>query len=383
MVAYVAISIPVIGEGFAARAWGLRTRGIVFATAVGVLALACLAAILRPESCEKSGRSTYADADEFSPMRLAFPTSDEVAAQMSPDRDRAIDVIRIGALLGVVLGHPVMATSVIADDVLHCDNPLTRPVVFQAATWIFQIQPLFFFAGAAASMAAWRADASWGQWLMKRCAKLFRPVFAYLTFWAVALTILHQLLPPHVSNPVAGVWTQLLWFLGTYMLMLAAMPLLIRIRTLAQLVAAATVVYLAVWLIPGMFGVAYGPYDLSLVGIEGQRLASVVPPSLLRAGHAIMMCCLIIAAAPAIGRSARASRVEIALRQSFPSRSPVSRSCGGTPGDSPRPRANGLVWHRGPCARSRPPISPSYAPAPRGTFAWCRPADRTLIRPCW
>jgi MFS family permease len=50
VVAYIAISIPVIGEGFAAQAWGLRTGGIVFAIAVGVLALACLVAILRQES---------------------------------------------------------------------------------------------------------------------------------------------------------------------------------------------------------------------------------------------------------------------------------------------------------------------------------------------
>jgi MFS family permease len=62
VVAYVAISIPVIGEGFAAQAWGLRTGGAVFAVAVGVLALACLAGILWQESREKSGRSTYAEA---------------------------------------------------------------------------------------------------------------------------------------------------------------------------------------------------------------------------------------------------------------------------------------------------------------------------------
>jgi MFS family permease len=61
VVAYVAISIPVIGEGFAARAWGLRTGGTVFASAVGVLALGCLAAILWQEAHEKSGKSTYAE----------------------------------------------------------------------------------------------------------------------------------------------------------------------------------------------------------------------------------------------------------------------------------------------------------------------------------
>ena len=53
VVAYIAISLPVISEGFAARAVGLRTSGIVFATSVGVLALACLAAILWQESRQK------------------------------------------------------------------------------------------------------------------------------------------------------------------------------------------------------------------------------------------------------------------------------------------------------------------------------------------
>jgi len=93
---------------------------------------------------------------------------------------------------------------------------------------------------------------------------------------------------------------------------------------------------MSVWLIPGLFGVAYrrrlldgraalrlglamlgvnlallafGPYELSLVGIEGQRIANMTPPSLLLAGHAIMMCAFAIAAAPAIDRWAQRPRV--------------------------------------------------------------------------
>jgi MFS family permease len=49
VVAYVALSVPVIGEGVAAEIWGLRTAGIVFALAVSVLAAVCLAAILVQE----------------------------------------------------------------------------------------------------------------------------------------------------------------------------------------------------------------------------------------------------------------------------------------------------------------------------------------------
>lgn len=295
-------------------------------------------------------------------LSLGFPTPAEVAAQTPADRDRAIDVIRISALVGVVTGHTVMATSTIRDDIFIWGNLLETSVVFQALTWVLQIMPLFFFAGAAASLTSWRPeqpDLSWGGWLMKRCTRLFRPVFYYLAFWALTLTILHRVLPIRVYQSIAGISTQLLWFLGAYVLMLAAMPLLCRIRNLGQLAAAVGGVYLfimvvdivrlhlpglgllgylnmSVWLIPGMFGVAYrrglldgrlalrvgvvmlavnlallvfGPYELSLVGIEGQRLANMTPPSLLLAGHAIMMCAFAIAAAPAINRWAQRPRV--------------------------------------------------------------------------
>jgi Catalase len=50
VVGYVAIALPVIGEGLAAEAWGLRTAGIAFASAVSVLAVMCLAAILVEEA---------------------------------------------------------------------------------------------------------------------------------------------------------------------------------------------------------------------------------------------------------------------------------------------------------------------------------------------
>jgi fucose 4-O-acetylase-like acetyltransferase len=289
-------------------------------------------------------------------MRL-FPTPAEIEASTPAGRDRAIDVIRIVSLLGVVAGHAIMATSIIADEVFVWDNLLTTSVVFQALTWVFQIMPLFFFAGVAASVASYGGN--WGGWLLKRCTRLYRPVFYYLAFWAAALVVLHSVLPTHVYEPVAGISIQLLWFLGAYVLVLAAMPLLARITTGPRLIAGVAAAYAVVavvdvirvsdpdwstlgylnmvaWLIPGMFGVAYrrrllttraasclgatmlavnvglvwlGPYELSLVGIESQQLKNMTPPSLLLAGHAIMVCAFAIAAAPAIGRWARRPRV--------------------------------------------------------------------------
>jgi Acyltransferase family len=288
-----------------------------------------------------------------------FPSPAEIAAQTPVNRDRAIDVIRIVSLVAVVFGHTIMAVSTIRDGVFVWGNLLESLPAFGALTWVLQIMPLFFFAGAAACVESWRAGRSWGGWLMARCTRLYRPVFFYLVFWGVALAVLRFVLPKHVYDPVAGTSIQLLWFLGAYVLVLAAVPLLHRITTTARLAASVAAVYaviatidalrlnfegfrvlgylnVVVWLIPGMFGVAYrrelfccraaiavaavvfivdvllvwlGPYELSLVGYQGQRLPNMTPPSALLAGHAIVMCALAIAAAPAIARWAQRPRV--------------------------------------------------------------------------
>ncbi len=46
VVAYVAISLPVVGEGVAAQHWGLQTAGVTFAIAVAILSAICLIGIL-------------------------------------------------------------------------------------------------------------------------------------------------------------------------------------------------------------------------------------------------------------------------------------------------------------------------------------------------
>ncbi|MDT0400131.1 acyltransferase family protein, partial [Streptomyces edwardsiae] len=127
---------------------------------------------------------------------------------------------------------------------------------------------------------------SWGGWLLKRCTRLYRPVFYYLAFWTVTLAVLRFVLPEHVYEPIAGISIQLLWFLGAYVLVLAAVPLLAHITTTGQVIGAVVGTYAfiaaidvvrinmdgyaalgylntVVWLIPGVFGVAYRRHLLS------------------------------------------------------------------------------------------------------------------------
>ncbi|WP_231387954.1 MFS transporter [Mycobacterium sp. 360MFTsu5.1] len=49
VVAYVAISLPVVSLGFAAQRWGLQAAGVSFAVIIAVLAAVCLAAVLWQE----------------------------------------------------------------------------------------------------------------------------------------------------------------------------------------------------------------------------------------------------------------------------------------------------------------------------------------------
>ena len=211
---------------------------------------------------------------------MGFPSPTELDARTPVDRDRAIDVIRITALIGVVIGHTVMAISIIRGGVFIWDNLLTTSTVFQALTWIFQIMPLFFFAGAAACVTSWRTGANWG-------GLAHEPLHPAVPTGVLLLRVLGcrtdravSALPQHVYEPVAGISIQLLWFLGVYVLVLAAMPALYRITTPARACRRRHGVYarsrslmpsgctgprrhrsgylnLAAWLIPAMFGVAY------------------------------------------------------------------------------------------------------------------------------
>ena len=70
----------------------------------------------------------------------------------------------------------VMATSTVRDDVFVWSNLLTASPVFHALTWLFQIMPLFFFAGVAASVKSWSTSLAvgvprWGSC----CARRVRP----------------------------------------------------------------------------------------------------------------------------------------------------------------------------------------------------------------
>jgi hypothetical protein len=294
-------------------------------------------------------------------MPLIKPVSDRstVADSTLPGRDRAVDVARLAALVVVMFGHCALLLATIDTNGLRIGNLLGELPAIAPITWVVQVMPLFFVAGGAAGAYGWRQGTAWGTWLVTRAQRLCRPVFWYLAAWTVGLLVVRMILGAESAAGIGRESVALLWFLGVYLVVLAFVPALTRLRSggalavvvVSLLVAAAAVDgirialgtpvsgvanYVIVWLIPVAIGVGYarrlicqraalavaasalaaqivlavvGPYDVSLVVTGTERMSNVSPPTLLLALHCTWMSCMFVAAAGAIRRWAARPRV--------------------------------------------------------------------------
>src|SRR5260221_149788 len=103
-------------------------------------------------------------------MMLTNSMSDagKVAAQTPPDRDRAVDVARLAALVVVMFGHCALLLATIDSSGLRIGNLLGELPALAPITWVVQVMPLFFLAGGAAGAYGWRAGASGGDWRLRQ-----------------------------------------------------------------------------------------------------------------------------------------------------------------------------------------------------------------------
>ncbi|MGU3652055.1 acyltransferase family protein [Mycolicibacterium sp. A43C] len=293
------------------------------------------------------------------PLAKLLPAPSSVTADAG-NRDRAIDVARLSALVVVMFGHCALLLATIDSDGLWIGNILGELPQLTPITWVVQVMPLFFFAGGAAAAYGWHPGTPWGSWLVSRAQRLCRPVFWYLAFWTAALVVARMVLGGESADRLGRECVALLWFLGVYLVVIAFVPLLTRIRStgsvaavVALLVAVAAGVdqirfavgsaeagvgnFLFVWLIPVVIGVAYArrlirpvgalavavtafaaqvlvaltqTYEVSLVTTGSSHgVSNVSPPTVLLALHCIWMSCVFVAAAGPVGRWAQRPRV--------------------------------------------------------------------------
>ncbi len=274
-------------------------------------------------------------------------------------RDRAVDVVRLAALVVVVFGHCALLLATIDSGGVRIGNLIGAVPAIAPVTWIVQVMPLFFLAGGAAGAYGYHAGAPWGGWLFTRAQRLCRPVFWYLAAWSLALLGVRLTLGAESAAALGRESVALLWFLGVYLVTLAFVPALTRLGTgravaivLASLLAAAAVIdaarlaagtaeigvanFVIVWLIPVTIGVAYarrliaphmalviavlafaaqvvlvavGPYGIPLVVTGTEQFSNVSPPTLLLALHCTWMSCAFVLGAGMIRRWARRPRV--------------------------------------------------------------------------
>ncbi|MFJ6408917.1 acyltransferase family protein [Streptomyces hydrogenans] len=257
----------------------------------------------------------------------------ELAAATPAGRDRYVDLLRVVSLGVVVLGHWLMA-AVTADGV---GNLLAVVPELQAATWALQVMPVFFFVGGFAHALAHRSRPRYADFLRARLRRLLRPTMVFVAVWGAAALVLQA---ARADGGLTGVAlrlvTQPLWFIGIYLAMVACTPPLLRAHerygwgAFAALAGAAAAVdalrfaagvpyveflnFALVWLAVHQLGflradgmirrpallagaglagaaalVALGPYPLSMVGMPGEKVSNMAPPTLALLCHGLWL----------------------------------------------------------------------------------------------
>ena len=263
---------------------------------------------------------------------------------------RWADALRVGSLLVVMLGHWLM---VAVTDSGEITNTLKLIPALQPVTWVLQVMPLFFLVGGVAHAHSLESltrrtplgtPGMYAVFIRARAARLLRPTLVFLGVWlclgAIAhLTGLTRGGQGTLVTAALVMVPQLLWFVGIYLGIAAFAPLMWRahrrggLGVLAGLVVAAVLVdwvrfglgvgvvgnlnFLLVWLalhqcgfawrdgtltqrvaaallIGGALGlvlaVTRGPYPVSMVGLPGDEISNMAPPTaaLLAQGLALI-----------------------------------------------------------------------------------------------
>ncbi|WP_338495652.1 acyltransferase [Streptomyces sp. SJL17-4] len=258
----------------------------------------------------------------------------ELAAATPATRDRYVDLLRVASLAVVVLGHWLMAAVTVDGQV---GNLLAVVPELQVVTWLFQVMPVFFFVGGFSHALAHRSRPQYAAFLRARLQRLLRPTMVFVGVWGAAALVLQL---SGADGGLTGVAlrlvTQPLWFIGIYLAMVAFTPPLLRLHerwgwgAFAVLAGGAVAVdvlrfaadvpfveflnFAFVWLAvhqlgflradgmirrpallagAGLLGatalVALGPYPLSMVGMPGEKVSNMAPPTLALLCHGLWL----------------------------------------------------------------------------------------------
>jgi hypothetical protein len=288
-----------------------------------------------------------------------------LAARTPASRDRYVDFLRAFSIGVVVLGHWLMAVVTVSPNGFKAGNALAVMPWLQPLTWVLQVMPVFFFVGGFAHLVTYDANKRRGgryvHFVHGRLARLLRPVGVLLAVWVpLTLALEASSLSSSVVRPVTKLVVQLLWFLGVYVVVVALAPVTIAAhrrwgwRVPAVFVASACLVDVAafgfglsglrwvnvlpVWLLAHQLGyfyrslgrrsglalsvggfaalvglTAWGPYPTSMVGMPGERVSNMAPPTVCIVALTCWLVGLVVLARPFVTRWLERPRVWTAV----------------------------------------------------------------------
>ncbi|HUX69253.1 MAG TPA: acyltransferase family protein, partial [Cellulomonadaceae bacterium] len=137
-------------------------------------------------------------------------------------RDRVLDAVRAVALVVVVAGHSLEWDTSTGSPTAVLEQ---RPGLVWV-TWVAQVLPLFFAAGAVTNAISWRRDPDVAAYLRRRLVRLSTPGLVYAALWTVLLVPLTPLSP--LAGFAGRFLAELMWFLAVYAAATLAVPWTIR-----------------------------------------------------------------------------------------------------------------------------------------------------------
>ena len=146
-------------------------------------------------------------------------------AEPSAGRDLYVDLLRAGSLLVVVVWHWVFNLVYRDDTSVSATNPIGTTRGMWLLTWVLQVMPVFFIVGGFIHGRVLERDGRWWPFVSRRVRQLLVPASALIGVFVVAQVVAAQLdAPGWVSD---GLWLVVspLWFLAVYLLLVVVAPM--------------------------------------------------------------------------------------------------------------------------------------------------------------
>lgn len=170
-----------------------------------------------------------------------------------PYRDTAVDLVRAGCVMIVILLHSLMVGVTVSAGGPVFENAGDSGWWLTPVSWLVQVMPLFFVIGGFSGAVALRRSRARGGdgagFAAARLHRLIRPAVATVAVAGILLTVLAWFGVPADLVATAGYrFGQPLWFLGVFLLCQVLLPLMLRLHethaftTLAALATAAVLV---------------------------------------------------------------------------------------------------------------------------------------------